>query len=94
MNLVVQANDVGMSIMVKYNNVIQKDRIFEIRGQWYFNTWEGIEGPYPNRLQAKNKLNVYLGIFGNLNLADRSTPVGSEISKPKHALFPTQMQWR
>ena len=63
--------------MSKYSGVIQSDRIFKIAGEWYFNTREGVEGPYENRLQAKNKLDVYLGIFGNLELTDRSTPIRS-----------------
>jgi uncharacterized protein DUF6316 len=83
-----------MSVMSKYSGVIQSDRIFKIAGEWYFNTREGVEGPYENRLQAKNKLDVYLGIFGNLELADRSARIRSAMPASNPTLLPPSMLWR
>lgn len=83
-----------MFIMGNDSGVIQNDRIFEMCGEWYFNTREGIEGPYQNHLQAMHKLHVYLGIFGNLDLADRSAPIRSSVTRSNHSLLPAHMQWR
>ncbi len=80
--------------MGEYSSVIRDDRFFEICGEWYFNTREGIEGPFQNQLEAKKKLSVYLAVFGNLDLADRCTPLRSAISVPNHGLLPTHLQWR
>ncbi len=78
--------------MSSYSDVSQNDRIFQICGEWYFNTREGIEGPFQDQLQAREKLVAYLEIFANLDLAGRGTPTRSATAK--HGLLPMHMQWR
>lgn len=79
--------------MTSLSGVNQDDRFFEICGEWYFNTREGIEGPFTDQSEAKSKLSVYLAVFGNLDLSDRRS-ARATISRPKRAMLPAQMQWR
>ena len=78
--------------MSSYSDMSQKGRMFQIGGEWYFNTREGIEGPFRDQLQAQEKLAAYLEIFANLDLAGRGTPLRSATAK--QGLLPMHMQWR
>ena len=80
--------------MAEYSVVTQGGRFFEICGEWYFNTREGIEGPFDSQSEATKKLNVYLSVFGNLDLSGRRDNTGSAISGTKPGMLPAQMQWR
>jgi hypothetical protein len=80
--------------MSDQQGVIHNERIFQNCGQWYFNTREGIEGPYQDPMQAKQKLEVYLEIFAGLDLAERTIPGVSPMPSRKQAFLPAHMQWR
>ena len=80
--------------MSDQQGVIHNERIFQNCGQWYFNTREGIEGPYQDSMQAKQKLEVYLEIFAGLDLAERTSPRSSPMPVRKQAFLPAHMQWR
>ncbi len=44
----------------------RSDRMFMDRGEWYFYTREGtIEGPYPDMLTARNRLDAYIRLFNS-----------------------------
>ena len=80
--------------MKNYMGSAHNDRIFKMHGEWYFKTREGIEGPYQDQLQAHRKLDLYLGIFRDLELAERSTPIRSATFMSTGGLLPSLMQWR